>query len=149
MNTNRLKNIFSFGRKTNDGSSDRIQVQNHSGEVHSEIKHPQQHGFASRGPIGSETYTIYQDGNQENGAVLIVAGSAPVSLSSGDSVVYNTAGVAVHLNGAKVTITGATELTCSGDIADPNTTTPSMQDMRDLFDSHTHNSGPPPDQKMN
>jgi len=141
----RLKNILHFGRLTAHGATGLVQTETHSGEVATDVRNPQAHGFASKAPIGSEVYTVYQGGNKDNGATLIVAGNSPVALAEGDTVVYNVAGIKMHLNGSKITITGATELTCTGDIvsdtdvADQNATTPSIQDMRDLFDSHTHN----------
>ena len=100
----KLKNLFSFGRLSGHGSG--VQTSLQSGETISGIEHPQEHGFASLAPIGSNTYTFFQDGNRDNGAVILVAGSSPLSLSTGDSVVYNAAGAFVHMEGGAIHING-------------------------------------------
>lgn len=103
----RLRNLFSFGRLSAHGSNGVVQTTLHSGELFSDIEHPQEHGFASKAPIGSNSYTFFQDGNRDNGAVILVSGSAPLSLSTGDSVVYSAGGAFVHLEGGAIHINGA------------------------------------------
>jgi phage gp45-like len=91
-----MKNIFRFGRLKNNETGDLVQVEHLNGEVHSSLKHPQSHGVESKPPAGSETYTVFQDGNPEQGAVLIIAGRAPITLSDGETVVYSSGGATVH-----------------------------------------------------
>lgn len=101
----KLSSIFRLGRLKNS-SGDTVQVEQLNGEVHSSLKHPQSFGVESLPPAGSETYSVYQDGNPDQGAVLIVAGRGPVTLAEGDTVVYNASGVKVHMNGSTIRIDG-------------------------------------------
>jgi phage gp45-like len=100
----RLKNLFSFGRLTGHDSG--VQTSLQSGETLSGIEHPQEHGFASKAPIGSNTYCFFQDGNRDNGAVIIVAGTTPLALDTGDSVQYSAGGAFVHCEGSTIHING-------------------------------------------
>ena len=94
MNSN--SNNFRFGRLKANGARGFVQTETLSGEVHSSVRHPQPHDIESKPPVGSETFSIYQGGNPDNGAVLIVAGQAPVTLSDGETVTYSSGGATVH-----------------------------------------------------
>ncbi len=147
-----MRNSFSTGRLTAYGSTvGEVQTSLQSGEVVSELEHPQEWGFSSKSPLGQKTYSFFQAGSRDNGACLIVAGECPVDLAVGESCVYNQAGITVHLKSdGVIEITGATALEVSGDVQDAGTITPTMQDMRDKFNIHTHSGGtvPAPDQQM-
>ena len=103
---NRLNNLFKFGRIKAHGSRSKVQVEQLSGEIHSDIEHPQEFGFESKAPIGSKTYSAYRGGNQESGAVLIIAGQAPINIADGDSIMYSAGGATVHCIGGKIEISG-------------------------------------------
>jgi len=102
------KNIFRFGRLKAHGDRGKVQVAGLSGEVHSSINNPQPHGIESKAPLESETFTVYQDGNPDQGATLIIAGKAPIVLDDGDTVVYSAGGATMHCEGANIKITGGT-----------------------------------------
>jgi phage gp45-like len=104
MNNN--SNNFRFGRLKANGARGHVQTETLAGEVHSNIRHPQSHGFESKPTPESETYSIYQGGNPDSGAVLIVAGKAPITLSEGDSVVYSAGGATVHCKDGKIELNG-------------------------------------------
>jgi phage gp45-like len=110
------KNNFRFGRLKANGSRGFVQTETLSGEVHSSVRNPQPHGFESLPPVGSETYSVYQGGNPDNGAVLTVAGQAPVTLSEGESVVYSSAGATVYCKeDGSIAIDAVSEVTLNGD----------------------------------
>ena len=139
----RITNLFKFGRIKHHGTGGRVQVEELAGEVHSEIEHPQEHGFASKAPIGSKTYSAYRGGNQDSGAVLIIAGQAPITLAEGDSIMYSAGGATIHCTGSNIEIVGGTiditgDLDVSGAVSDTNVTTPTMLQMRELFNNHIH-----------
>jgi phage gp45-like len=146
------RNRLRFGRLKSHGKRGEVQVEGLEGEIHSGLRHPQPHGLESRAPIESESYTAYQD-SPDNGATLIIAGQAPITLSDGDTVIYNNAGVTVHLNGSTVEISANTDitgdLTATGNVSDSNATTATMAAMRALFNTHTHTAPlTPPTQQM-
>lgn len=137
----RLKNIFRFGRLKGHGSRGLVQTEGLDGEIHSSLKHPQSFGTESKAPVGSETYTFYQDGNQDNGAVLIVAGQAPITLDEGDTVIYSSGGATVHCTGAKIELNGS----AFGGLIKIDTLTTQLNALVSSFNTHTHPgvAGPP------
>jgi phage gp45-like len=128
MNNN--SNNFRFGRLKANGARGHVQTETLAGEVHSNIRHPQSHGFESKPTPESETYSIYQGGNPDSGAVLIVAGKAPITLSEGDSVVYSAGGATVHCKDGKVELNG----NGFGGLIDITT-------LVTWLNSHTHSAG--------
>jgi phage gp45-like len=103
----RLRNIFRLGRLKGHGSRGFVQTEGLDGEIHSSLRHPQSYGVESKPPVESETYTLYQEGNQDQGAVLVVAGQAPITLADGETVVYSSGGATVHCKGATIELNGS------------------------------------------
>jgi phage gp45-like len=130
----RLNNLFKFGRLKSHGSRGKVQAEQLSGEIHSDLEHPQAHGFESKAPTGSQTYSAYRGGNQESGAVLIIAGQAPIEVAEGDTVMYSAGGATVHCTGGKIELSG----TAFGGLIKINDLTTKLNLLIADYNLHTH-----------
>jgi phage gp45-like len=130
----RLNNLFKFGRLKAHGSGGNVQVEQLSGEIHSDLEHPQEFGYASRAPTGSQTYSAYRGGNQESGAVLIIAGQAPINIAEGDTVMYSAGGATIHCTGAKIELSGD----AFGGLIKINDLTTKLNGLITSYNAHTH-----------
>ena len=129
-----MKNLFKFGRLKSHGANGKVQVEQLTGEIHSDLDHPQEHGFASKAPTESSTWSAYRDGNQESGAVLIIGGSAPINIAEGDTVVYSAGGATVHCTGGKIELNGDS----FGGLIAINDLTTKLNLLISQFDAHVH-----------
>lgn len=122
------------------GSAGEYQFEVQTGEILSKVRFVQNFGFVSEPPADSTALLTSRAGSKDASvAVVIENRDGAVSLASGEVVVYNNHGVSIHLKaGGVVEILGA-DLEVTGDVQDAGTVTPTMQDMRDLYNTHTHN----------
>jgi phage gp45-like len=130
----RLNNLFKFGRLKAHDLGGNVQVEQLSGEIHSDLEHPQEFGFASKAPTESQTYSAYRGGNQESGAVLIIAGRAPIEIAEGDTVMYSAGGATIHCTGAKIELSGD----AFGGLIKINDLTTKLNLLAQEFDTHQH-----------
>jgi phage baseplate assembly protein V len=141
-----------------------VQLQLRKDETASDVEHPQEFGFTSNCPDGSEALALFLMGDRDHGVSLIQfhRTKRKKDLAQGETAVYNDHGCSVHLKtGSTITITAATKLelisalmtitgnlTVVGDVSDSNPTTPTMAEMRAVYNSHKHGTSAVPTQQM-
>lgn len=146
-----------------------VQLQLRKDETASDVEHPQEFGFSSNCPAGSEALAMFLMGDRDHGVSLLQfhRTKRKKDLLQGESAVYNDHGCTIHLkSGAIVQLTAATQfefisallsltgnlttggnitsqgnVTAVGEVSDSNATTPTMAQMRALFNDHKHSSG--------
>lgn len=144
----RMANIFTRGTFQSRAADGTLTAEQLSGEVHSQLPHPQEFGFASKASNG-KTYTIYNGGNRDSGTVLLLEKSGAPALNNGEAAVWNESGVVIKLTAAgTVTITGATVLAVAGNVSDLQGTAQTMQAMRLAYNAHKHGASTTPDVLM-
>lgn len=134
-----IRNLINLGKMV-FGSDGEYQFEIQTGEVISKIRFMQNFGFVSAPPIGSTSLLAARAGSKDASVAIVIENRAgAVSLAEGETVVYNNSGVTIHLKaGGEVEIKGADLVVAEGDVSDQGLVTPSMQDMRDLYNTHTH-----------
>lgn len=170
-------NLIVRGRLTGaDGSRKMrtIQAETMAGDLRDDVEHFEPYGFTSEPKVGAEPIVLSLDGDREHSIAICVADRRYrlTGLKSGEVAVYDDLGQKVHLTrsgieietaktlsitaaaGVKVTAPTAEfsgKVTVAGDIvggAQIYDSTGKMQSIRDTYNSHTHNGGSSPDQKM-
>lgn len=136
----RIRNIVNLG-KLITGSAGEYQFSIQTDEIISKVRFVQNFGFVSEPPKESTAILAARAGAKDAATAIVIENrDGAVSLAEGETVVYNNHGVAIHLKaGGDVEITGANLTVSAGDVSDQGATTPAMQDMRNLYNTHTHN----------
>lgn len=96
--------------------------------------------------INSLSLLWFHLGNMVITGALQIGGTVSAYTDGGGADEINIDTKINIVNGNDINVNG--DVNSDGDVSDSNTTTPSMQDMRDLFNSHTHGGGSTPDQSM-
>lgn len=134
----------------------KAQITGNDGEVLDEMEIIQQVGFSSWIPKGSRVVIIPLLGKSSR-SVIVGSTEAPVmiTVSEGETCIYDQFGHKILLTESGVKITGDTEIdgkltvrndiNSNGQISDSKS---SMQAMRDTYNSHTNGNTPAPSQKM-
>lgn len=135
--TMREREGLQFGKLTAHGDRGAVQIEALSGQIQSDVPHPQDFGFESLAPIGASTVSAYKDGDQDGGAVLIVAGKAPIQLGEGDSVQYSSGGAYVKCTGSQIEINGV----AYGGLVKINELTAKVNALISELQLHSHNTG--------
>lgn len=154
------------------GTVQLLQVEALSGEVLSDVENPQTYGFASRvrDAAGAECVAASVAGDRARTVALLVFDrKVGMRLKPGEVALYGDQGqvVRLHADGRVsvksptevrvhapklVMITGGTIETSGtvhgGEVRDNHPTTPTLQDMRLAYNSHTHGSSPLPSPQM-
>jgi phage baseplate assembly protein V len=125
----------------------RIQVDLLAGETR-DAEQYQHYGFTSVPISGAECIMVAVGGSRDH-LVSVADGDRryrPRNLAAGESALYNNTGMMLRMKAdGSIEITGCTLLSCDGNVSDFVGT---MQALRDVFNSHTHNGGAAPDQEM-
>lgn len=120
------------------------------GEVRSKIERVENFGFTSLPLPGSQAVVLSVGGNRDHS--VLVAVDTPACrleiLESGEAAVYNADGDYIHVKrGGEIIIKASSKvivdtprMEVTGDLIDQTASGNSrtIQDMRDIFDSHTH-----------
>lgn len=126
------------------------QLEGLNDEVLQQVEIIQQVGFASWVPEGTKVLLIPIAGKTQR-AVVVGSTSAPVMIEvlEGETCIYDQYGHRLLLkeDGAHLNCDLYVEgnITSTGDVSDA---TSSMQDMRDIYNSHTNGNTPTPTPKM-
>lgn len=156
----KLANMLARGvvkRTTDTTGTQSMQLALMEGEIRDNLEHPQEFGFTSQAPTGSEAIAAFFGGNRDHGSVLLVFDKAtrPKDLSAGETCVFNAHGCKIYLRAGgnieiiapgQVTITSPTvtmsgNLEVTGDISSAGQIsdgTRSMSADRAIYNSHTH-----------
>lgn len=152
-----VQNMLSRGslNSITNGKTAKAQVQLMADETYDGIEYPQDYGFISSPPSGSQVITGHFAGDRDHATILKAFHTqyAPKVLASGEVALYHMSGSIILFkqdgsidltpNNGTVSITG--NLIVSGDITDKKS---SMQQMRDDYNPHTHGGGSPPIPQM-
>lgn len=126
-------------------------------EVRDGLERFQNFGLSSNPMPGAEAIALFLGGNKDHGIVIAVDDRKRrfKGLAAGETVLYNAvdgchirlmADGSIYIKSPLKVIVDAPSLECTGDIKDQTGT---MQEMRDVYNSHTHPAnGSPPDQSM-
>lgn len=149
-----------------------VQIEGLKGEVLSEIENPQSYGFASRvrDAAGAECVAASVGGDRARTVALLVYDrSVGIRLKPGEVALYGDQGQVVRLHAdGRVSVKSPTEVRVhapkllmvtggtietagtvqGGEVKDGHPTTPSLQDMRLVYNSHTHGTSPGPTPQM-
>lgn len=139
--SSRINNLLARGVAKLFESSGNWQVTLLKGETLSGIEHPQEFGFASKAPNGGTVYTISFGGQRENTvAILISKSDGRPDIEQGQVALHDESGTCILLDGnGTVRIKNATKFIVEdGDVADNSLTTPTIREMRELFNNHVH-----------
>jgi phage baseplate assembly protein V len=137
----RIRNILNLA-KLLTGANGEYQFSIQTGETVSRVRFMQNFGMVSEPPKNSTALLAARGGAKDASVALVVENrDGAVTLAEGETVVYNNSGVTVHLKkDGTVEIKGANLEVTEGYVQDDNTTgTETMQKMRDLYNTHTHN----------
>lgn len=153
----------------NAGKTQRVQIRFAPDETISDIERFEQYGLATY-PLAAtaEALTAFLNGNRGQGIVIAIHDRElrPSYLIAGDVALYGPvdktvaqriwmrADGTISITAATINITATTlnivgivpivgTLTVTGDVSDMNPTTPTMADMRALFNAHVHTSAAP------
>ena len=140
------------------GGSKLLQLTGVADEVLDEVELIQQVGFSSYIPEGSRVVIIPLQGKTSR-SIVVATDGAPIviNVAEGETCIYDQFGNSVwlkedgtHIKGnlyvdeGDVFVTDGS-VTASEDVTDKKS---SMQDMRDIYNSHNNGNTPPPTQKM-
>lgn len=122
-----------------------LQITVLDGEVLGDVEHFEPFGFTSRPLAGAEVLTASMAGNRSHTVVLCASDRRyrKINLQPGEAAVFTSDGSEIHLKiNGEIVIKAASKVTvdtpmleCTGDVSD---TTGTMQEMRDVFNLHTH-----------
>ena len=132
-----------------------LQVSLMEGEIRDNLEHPQEFGFTSVAPVGSEAIAAFFGGNRDHGSVLVVFNkeTRPKDLNTGETCLYNVDGCKILLKTGgnieiiapnQMTITSPTvtlsgNLNVKGDITDKSDSNArTLSGMRSVFNAHKH-----------
>lgn len=160
------------------GNVQRHQVRLGSLEVRDNTARLAEFGFTSRPPVGSDVVVLFAAGDRTNAVVIATGHqeTRPKGLKEGETQVYDQwgkyvyftqdGGIVVEAKGTPVTVNNATTVTINasekvlmntpllevtGDIKAGGDVTDQVRSMaadREIYDGHTHNGGPQPDQQQ-
>ncbi|RLL16621.1 phage baseplate assembly protein domain-containing protein, partial [Acinetobacter chengduensis] len=132
------------------GGSKLLQLTGFAGEVLDETELVQQVGFSSYIPDGCRVVVIPLQGKTSR-SIVIATDGAPivVEVSEGETCIYDQHGHSVWLKKDGTYVEGDLfvngKVQATGDVIDQKS---SMQEMRDIYDSHKHGNSPTPDKPM-
>lgn len=136
----KVNNLLARGVAKLLESSGNWQITLLKGETLSNIEHPQEFGFASKAKNGGAVYTFSFGGQRENTiAIMVTKDDGRPTLTQGQTALHDATGAYILLdNEGTVHIHNAKLIVHDGDVIDESLTTPSMREMRLLFNSHVH-----------
>jgi len=85
-------------------------------------------------------------GNQEVNIYIKFLNSGTIEIQSTDGIIIN--GGDVTINDGNVTVSDGNIESSTGDVSDDSSSSPSMEDMRVIYNTHTHVGNSPPSQQM-
>lgn len=159
----RMDNMFARGtlHDTTPAGTQTAKVSMMADETNEGVEFPQDYGFISRPPDGSEVIVMHFGGERDHASVLksFHKAYAPKTLQKGESALYHRSGsiilmkadgsieatstVSMKITTPTLTLQG--DLVVTGDITDKKS---SMQTMRDDYNEHTHGGGATPIPQM-
>jgi phage baseplate assembly protein V len=93
-------NILARGeiKSIRNGKTATAQIGLMEGEVYDGIEYPQDYGFVSVPPSGSEAIVAFFGGNRDHGTILKTfnKAQAPITLAPGEAALYNSSGSMIH-----------------------------------------------------
>lgn len=133
------------------------QVEGLEGEILEEIEIIQHVGFSSWIPDGSRVILLPINGKSSR-SVIVGSTKAQILVvaNEGETVIYDQFGHQILLTESGIKMKGDVEIVEGGltvekdikSLAEISDKTGSMQQMRDIYNSHTNGNTPPPSQKM-
>lgn len=173
LDNSNIKNMVNIAKITSASSTP--QIKTFDNEIIDKVPYYQQAGIASI-PLNDTTVLIIcPNGDKSNPVIVGDNTQSPITLQPGEAIIYTDENNYIHVKvsgdievktGTLKMITGNLTLdagdieatvgdiiAAAGDVSDSGATTPSMQDIRDLFNAHTHPTAPvgpisPPSSQM-
>lgn len=159
----RMDNILSRGtlHSTTNAKTQKAKVSLMADEVNDGVEFPQDYGFISRPPGGSEVIVAHFGGERDHATILKAfhKSFAPNTLAEGESALYHSSGsivlmkadgsidvtsaIAMSITVPTLTVHG--NLVVTGDVTDKKS---SMDEMRTDYNTHTHGGGATPIPQM-
>jgi len=122
----------------NDGTPIQLlQISIMKDEVKSGVERLQDFGFTSNPKSGAETLVAFLNGNKDQGIIIKVDDSRyrKKNLDPGNSAMYNSEGVSIHLEGKKIKITGMDDVEIGNSLFVQELLNKSFQT---AYNTHTH-----------
>jgi phage gp45-like len=135
------------------GGSKLLQLTGFAGEVLDETELVQQVGFSSYIPDGCRVVVVPLQGKTSR-SIVIATDGAPIVIhvGEGETCIYDQFGHAIWLKEDGAHVKGGDLFVDDGNLHVPNGEVidqkGSMQEMRDIYDSHKHGNSPTPDKPM-
>jgi phage baseplate assembly protein V len=150
--------IVTYINNSTDVHHQKVQISVLKNEVLSNVERIQEYGFETYPYTNSEAVCLFLAGDRKHGIVITIGDRRYrlTDLTEGEVAIYTsedqeTEGHRIHLKSGQnidirgtsvtincnVTVTGG-DISTDGDIQDGNITTPTMVNMRTMYNTHTH-----------